>query len=238
MKNAYFSQLASLLVLDIETVPAYPTFEELPDRFKSLWEKKAQYFLKEGQNLSQVYQERAGIFAEFGKIIVIGVGHFVEEEGEIFFRVKALAADDEKKLLLQFKKIIEKFKNVRLLGHNGKEFDFPYIARRMLVQGIDLPDALNVADKKPWEVSHLDTMQLWRFGDYKHFTSLELLAAIFDLPTSKDDIDGSQVQKVYYQEQDLGRIAHYCAKDVVLTAQVYLRLQNLPLIAQENIVWV
>jgi 3'-5' exonuclease len=240
MKQAYFSTLANLLVIDIETVPAYPTFEALPDRFKPLWEKKASQLLRNNEDLSpaQLYEQKAGIFAEFGKVIVIGVGHFKLEQEQLFLRVKALAGHDEAKLLLSFRKIIERFSNVRLVGHNSKEFDIPYIARRMLVAGIELPNALQLSDKKPWEIPHVDTMQLWRFGDYKNFTSLALLAALFDLPTSKDDIDGSQVQHVYYQENNLERIATYCAKDVALTAQLYLRLQNLPILEPQNILFV
>lgn len=236
-----FNKLKHLLFLDIETVSSVPTFEDLNPRLQRLWEKKSKWLSKNEETPSELFIEKAGIYAEFGKIVAISVGFFfLNEQSELALRVKSIAYDDEKKLLLEFKDLLEnKLKNpnqIRFVAHNGKEFDYPYICRRMLILGIDLPPILEIRDKKPWEIQHLDTMTMWKFGDYKNFTSLELLAAIFDLKTSKDDIDGSQVGRVYYEEKNLKRIAYYCSKDVALTAEVYLCLLNLERIKRENII--
>lgn len=234
------SNLSNLMVIDIETVACNATFEELPEVLQPLWTKKALQISPDNTS-QETFEEKAGIYAEFGKIIVIGIGFFTTQKNaegkeEQTFRVKSLASDNEKELLQDFIKIVEKFsKNLQFIAHNGKEFDFPYLCRRMIIHGIDIPAVLDIADKKPWEINHIDTMHMWKFGDYKNFTSLSLLAAVFGLQTSKDDIDGSEVNKVYYKEQNLNRIAVYCAKDVILTGQLFLRMQNLPLIKEENI---
>lgn len=235
------TNLSNLMVIDIETVASYATFEELPEVLQSLWEKKAAR-VSPDDTAKDTFEERAGIYAEFGKIIVIGIGFFTtqkDENGqeEQVFRVKSLASDNEKQLLEEFIKIVEKFgKNLQFVAHNGKEFDFPYLCRRMIINGLDIPYSLDISGKKPWEVNHIDTMNMWKFGDYKNFTSLSLLAAVFGLATSKDDIDGSEVNRVYYKEKDLNRIAVYCTKDVILTGQLFLRMQNLPIIKDKNIV--
>ena len=226
-----------VLFIDIETVPQEPTYKNLPEEFQKLWDKKASYIVKEDQTPEDVYQ-RAGIYAEFGKIICISVGLIVQRDGTSYFRVKSFASDNEKELLVQFADMLNKFSarpNSILCAHNGKEFDFPFIARRMLVNSVNLPTLLDIAGKKPWEVKFLDTMELWKFGDYKHFTSLNLLAYIFNIPTPKDDIDGSQVAEVYYSEKNLQRIVDYCEKDALTVAQLFLRYRNEPIIDTQNI---
>jgi len=229
----------NILFLDIETVPVYQSFDELPDRFQSLWIKKAKFLRGTDDRTPQELYERAGIYAEFGKIVTIAVGYFVPQETEVLnFRIKAFANHDEKALLKDFSVLLNEHfntKKVRLCAHNGKEFDFPYIGRRMLINQLPIPEPLNLSGKKPWEVPHIDTMELWKFGDYKHFTSLDLLAALFDVESSKDDIDGSQVYKVYYQENNLERIAKYCKRDVMVLAQVFMRLNQMPLMTKDEI---
>lgn len=227
--------LENILFLDIETVPAYPDFTEVPEKFQKLWEKKAQR-IRTDDPLSpgEVYGQ-AGIYAEFGKIVCISCGFMNGNE----VRLKSYYGDDESILLQEFADLLNKhyYRPESLLcGHNGKEFDFPYIARRMLVKGIALPEILDLAGKKPWEIRHLDTMELWKFGDYKHYTSLELLAAIFDIPTPKDDINGSQVAEVYWKEKNVERIARYCEKDVLTTIQLFRKFQGLPLVKDEFVV--
>lgn len=216
-----------ILFLDIETVPESEHFNELDDEKKELWDHKSKYQRKEEFTAEEFY-ERAGIWAEFGKIICISVGYF-NFKGDIrTFRTTSFHGE-ESKLLKEFKNLmITHFSSSKHLmcGHNAKEFDFPYIARRMIIHGIELPYKLNLFGKKPWEIPHLDTMELWKFGDYKHFTSLKLLANILGIPSPKDDIDGSQVRQVYYEEKNLDRIITYCEKDVITTAQVFLRLRN------------
>jgi DNA polymerase elongation subunit (family B) len=229
--------IESVLFLDIETVPMTPNFDDLPERFQHLWEKKSVYFREKEQTPSDVYQ-RAGIYAEFGKIICISVGTFYQKQGELRFRVKSYANDDEKKLLFEFVNMLENYNrhgNVKLCAHNGQEFDYPYIARRCLILGIPIPKILDMAGAKPWEVKDtlLDTLQLWKFGDYKNYTSLELLCAIFDIPTPKDDIDGSQVAGVYYIENNLDRIVRYCEKDVFALGQLFLRYQGKPILPSD-----
>jgi len=231
------NQLATdrILFLDIETVPGVPDFNQMSDKMKILWEKKSRRLQAEEGETADVLYNRAGIFAEFGKIVCISCGCFSGKE----FRVKSFFGDDEKILLQEFADMLRRYydnKDSLLCAHNGKEFDFPYIARRMLILGVELPAILDMAGKKPWEVQHLDTMELWKFGDYKHYTSLELLAAIFDIPTPKDDIDGSMVGKVYWEEKNLERIVTYCQKDVVTIARLLRRYQGLDLIKDEDIV--
>lgn len=219
--------LQNILFLDIETVPELEDYEQLNDTLKTLWEKKTAYLRREEYSPEDFYQ-RAGIWAEFGKIICISVGYFTFHQDQKNFRVTSFSGD-EKQILIDFGKLLNDYFNGPqhlLCGHNGKEFDFPYIARRMLIHGIKLPEKLNMFGKKPWEIPHLDTMELWRFGDYKHFTSLALLTHVLGIPTPKDDIDGSQVAEVYYKEKNLERIVEYCEKDTVAVAQVFLRLRG------------
>lgn len=230
-------QISKVLFLDIETVSTHSSFEELTDRMKAIWKKKAQYFSeKEGWTIAETYEKKAAVFAEFGKVITIAIGYLKQEEGVDQFRVMCLSGVDEKELLEEFYNLLRKFPvDIKLCAHNGKEFDFPYLCRRSLVNGVAIPSILDVSGKKPWEVQHLDTLHMWKFGDYKHFTSLETLATIFDVPTSKDDIDGSEVGRVFYEEDDLNRIAHYCMKDVITLAQVYLKMKGLPLLSESQI---
>jgi 3'-5' exonuclease len=221
----------NLMVLDIETVAQYPHFNEVPEHFKALWDKKTTYQRRE--ETAEDFYRNAGIMAEFGKIICVSVGVFTRGGG---FRVRSFSGHDETELLQNFAEMLHgRSPNLMLCGHNAKEFDFPYIARRMLVNGIVLPPQLRIAGKKPWEVAHLDTMDLWKFGDYKNFTSLNLLAAIFNIPTPKDDIDGSMVGHVYWNDNDLPRICTYCQKDVITTAQLLKRFNGEELIADELI---
>ncbi|HEY9045971.1 MAG TPA: 3'-5' exonuclease [Ohtaekwangia sp.] len=226
-------ELREVMFLDIETVSYTDSFNSLDERLKTLWARKASHLRREStQTDEQLYLDRAAIFAEFGKVICICVGKFYEDEqGVLTLKTKAYYGDDEKALLTEFKCMLDKLNaNAdKLCAHNGKEFDFPYLCRRMLVNGIALPAMLNIAGKKPWEVPHYDTMELWKFGDYKHFTSLELLATIFNIPSSKNDIDGSKVNQVYYIERDLARIKDYCLRDVEVLAQLFLKLRGIQL---------
>ncbi len=219
--------LEDILFLDIETVPEVENYSQLDDPKKELWEQKSKYQRKDEVSAEEFY-ERAGIWAEFGKIICISVGYFNIKGANREFRVTTFHGD-ERQLLKEFKKLLNNHfshpKNL-LCGHNAKEFDFPYIARRMLIHGISLPFKLNLFGKKPWEIPHLDTMELWKFGDYKHYTSLKLMANVLGIPSPKEDIDGSMVREVYYKEQDLDRIITYCELDVITTAQVFLRMRN------------
>lgn len=231
-------QLSNILFLDIETVPQYDTFEKAEETYRKLWEEKARFLLQSDDDSPSSVFERAGIYAEFGKIVCISVGLINDKESSRELRIKSYASDNEKELLTEFADMVSKHFDTPdhiLCGHNGKEFDFPYIARRMIVNGIRLPKILDTAGKKPWEVNHADTMQMWKFGDFKNFTSLKLLAYIFNLPTPKDDIDGSQVAGVYWKEKNLQRIVTYCEKDVVTLVQVYLKLTGRPILSKEEI---
>jgi len=231
-------QLNTILFLDIETVPQEENWKNLSKETQALFEKKTQYQRKDEFTAEQFY-DRAGIWAEFGKIICISVGYFVDVEATKQLRITSFFGDDEHKILIDFKVLLDKHfakKTNILCAHNGKEFDFPFIARRMIVHQIELPKKLNLFGKKPWEVPHLDTLELWKFGDYKHYTSLKLLTSILGIPSPKDDIDGSEVAKVYYIEKDLQRIVRYCEKDTIAVAQVLLRFNNENLLQEENIV--
>jgi hypothetical protein len=189
-------------------------------------------------SVAEAFANSAGIYSEFGKIVCISVGFIYFKGLEMHFRTKSFAGDNEKTILDDFAQLLTKFcttKEHTLCGHNIKEFDIPYICRRMLINGISLPSVLQISGKKPWEISFIDTLELWKFGDYKNYTSLKLLTAIFGIPTPKDDIDGSQVAGVYYKEKDIERIAVYCQKDVVATTQVFLRIHNIQGFKTENI---
>jgi 3'-5' exonuclease len=235
----FSKELKNILLLDIETVGCVENHAQLNERLKAQWARKANFFKRdEGQTDEDLFHEKAGIYAEFGKIIVIAVGKYFENEnGEVCLRTKFFADHDEKKLLIEFKSMLEKLDaSTKLCAHNGKEFDFPYMSRRMLVNEILLPNLLDYAGKKPWEIPHLDTMELWKFGDYKHYTSLDLLTTIFDIPSSKGNMDGSMVNGVYYRDKDLPKIAEYCVADVVAIAQLYLKMKGMGLIEEKNIV--
>jgi DNA polymerase elongation subunit (family B) len=223
--------LKNLLFLDIETVSQTTDYVNLDERLKKQWARKTSFIKKDSDKSDEMlFHERAGIYAEFGKVIVIGMAYFHEEGEEIQLRTKALSGDDEKDLLKQFKSILVKMSpDLRLCAHNGKEFDFPYLSRRMLINGIPLPTALNISGKKPWDINHLDTMDMWKFGDWKNYTSLDLLATIFGIESSKTDMDGSMVNAVYHEEKNLEKIAAYCIQDVVVTAKLFTKLQSIEL---------
>lgn len=239
--------IANVLFLDIETVSEKANYEELSETFQELWKLKCRQILKKydepitDEEASATYIEKAGIFAEFGKIVCISVGIVVRgQDKKLSLRLNSYYSDDEKKLLREFSHLVSQYYNNTfekfLCGHNIKEFDIPYICRRMVINQLPLPHALNLAGKKPWENKHLlDTLVLWKFGDYKHYTSLKLLAAILGFPSPKDDIDGSNVGKVYWREGDLQRIAVYCEKDVLATTQLFLRYKMMPLLEEEQI---
>lgn len=240
--------LPQILFLDIETVSGQIDFDNLDEMGKALWQQKSSYWLKDIDNpddtdFAKAYQEKAGIYAEFGKIVCISLGILVLEHGEIHsFRLNSICGDDEKELLVEFGTLLDKFypdqNKYYLCGHNIREFDVPYLARRMIINEIPLPKILDISGKRPWETKFLlDTLEMWKFGDYKNYTSLKLLAHILGIPSPKDDIDGSQVGQVYWEEEDLDRIRVYCEKDVVTTAQVFLRLNNLPQIPTAKIIF-
>jgi uncharacterized protein YprB with RNaseH-like and TPR domain len=231
------TRVEDVMFLDIETVPESSSYELLNPAMQNLWDKKSRLFRTPDQTAQDVY-ERAGIYSEFGKIICISVG-LIREKNPFSFRLKSFFGKDEKSLLSEFSVMLTKFcrtnKDAILCAHNGKEFDFPYIARRMIINGLTIPEILDNAGKKPWEVKLLDTMDLWKFGDYKNYTSLDLLTSILGIPTPKDDIDGSMVAGIFYNEDNLQRIVHYCEKDVLAIARVLLRFMNLPGINEDNV---
>jgi len=219
--------LENILFLDIETVPETEHFSDLDATKQHLWDVKSKYQRKD-EFTAEAFYNRAGIWAEFGKIICISVGYFKIESDIRTFRVTSFFGD-EIKILKDFKNLlISHFSQSKhlLCAHNGKEFDFPYIARRMIIHNMALPYKLNLFGKKPWEVPHLDTLELWKFGDYKHYTSLKLLTHVLGISSPKDDIDGSEVYGVYYKTNDIDRIITYCEKDTIAVAQVLLRLRG------------
>lgn len=240
--------LGSILFLDIECVSSTPTYNELDDNLKKFWKLKSRSILKKydepitDEEAAVTFPEKAGIFAEFGKIVCISVGFLVKgkEKGEWHIRLKSFADRDEKKLLQAFSGLVEQYYNnpakSYFCGHNIKEFDMPYICRRLLINQLPLPNSLDIAGKKPWETAHfLDTLTLWKFGDYKNYTSLSLLCAVFGFPTPKDDIDGSEVGRVFWEEDDLKRITTYCEKDVLATINLFMKYKRMELIPEDKI---
>jgi len=223
----------------VETVPQYETYSELPEEWKKLWQlKSANINRNNTEEHPEIIYQRAGIYAEFGKIICISCGVLYGDSNNRKLSLKSFAGDDEQNLLSQFSEMLNKWtanEPKYLCAHNGKEFDYPYLCRRMIINNLPIPSLLNIAGKKPWEIPHLDTMELWKFGDYKNYTSLNLLAHTLGIPTPKDDIDGSMVANVYYKEKNIDRIVTYCQKDVLTLAQIYLRLNAELLIDSNNI---
>ncbi|WP_026714724.1 3'-5' exonuclease [Flavobacterium daejeonense] len=231
--------LNNILFLDIETVPETADFNELDSDMQALYEQKTQYQRKDDFSAEEFY-DRAGIWAEFGKIVCISVGFFVIKGDVRNFRVTSFFGD-EAKLLKDFNNLLNNHFNGSqhlLCGHNAKEFDIPFLARRMIINGIAIPDKLNLFGKKPWEIPHLDTLELWKFGDYKHFTSLKLMCKVLGIPSPKGDIDGSQVGHVFYVEKDIDRIVTYCEKDTIAVAQIFLRLRREDLLIEDEIIHV
>ena len=227
-------KISNVLFLDVETVPLVYKYADLDENVRKLWDTKFRYLQTETPD---TLYKKAGIYAEFAKVVCISVGFFNDET----FRVKSFSGTDEKQLLIDFSSLLNEHYNGRdhlLCAHNGKEFDFPFLCRRILVNGLKLPKVLKIAGKKHWEINHLDTMELWKFGDYKSYTSLNLLASIFNIPTPKDDIDGSDVARVYWEDGDVARIAIYCQKDVITVAQLLLRFKREPLIDKNNIIYI
>ena len=235
LNNVDFSKV---LFLDIETVPEFYKFEELSERGKKLWTKKTRFLQEREDKTPDEIYEKAGIYSEFAKVACISVGMLIQKDGETQIRLKSFAGEDEKKVLQGFNDLLNAHYNhdsYSLCAHNGKEFDFPFLGRRMLINSLKLPKLLNIAGKKPWEIKHLDTMELWKFGDFKNYTSLDLLTYIFNIPTPKYDMDGSQVAKVFYEEKNLDRIIHYCEKDVIATIQLFRKYQGDSIIDEEFI---
>ena len=239
-------RLDRILFLDIETVPQYRNYGEMPERMRYFWARKARRILQKDiedltqEELQSSYFERAGIYAEYAKVVCISVGFFQVIEGnQVRFRSKSFSGHDEKTVLEDFSGLLDKhFNSVSrdaLCGHNIKEFDVPFVCRRLMLHGLAFPDLLQIQGKKPWELNHLlDTMQMWKFGDYKNYTSLDLLAYLFEVPSPKDDIDGSLVGRVYWEENDLDRIVKYCEKDVLTTAKVWSRMAGVELDILDN----
>ena len=232
--------LENLLLIDIETVPQHPTFDLLSDDWKQLWEEKTVRSLPDFTSAAEFYPQRAGVMAEFAKIVCISIGYFTKQGNALQLRVKSFFGDDEKKLLQDFITTVNQMESKNnkwsFAGHNIKEFDIPFICRRLLINSLHIPAYLDFQNMKPWDTNTVDTFQYWRFGDYKNYTSLKLLAAAMGVPSPKDDIDGSMVAEVYWKEKNLQRIATYCQKDVVTTGNIILRFKNKELLKDDQVV--
>ncbi len=228
---------ARILFLDIETVRGHRYFADLSEEMQAMWTHKAQYIKSEEESTAEEkYYERAGIYAEFGRVVCISFGIIFWQDTTPHLKVKSFYGQDEKQVLLRFKSLLdEKFRGWQLCAHNGKEFDFPYLCRRYLINQVPLPKLLQIQGKKPWEVPFLDTMELWKFGDYKNFTKLALLCHVFGIPSPKNDMDGSQVSTVFWESEEIERIARYCEQDVVATAQVFMKYCIFPTISKDHI---
>ncbi len=231
--------IEKILFLDIETVPQYPKYNDLPEKLKFLWDQKAQKIAKNNDETPKILYKKAGIYAEFGKIVCISLTYIRKKNGQKAMFVKSIYGHNEKSILTKLNKLLDGYYNTNqhfLCAHNGKEFDFPYIARRSLINSVKIAQILNTPGAKPWEIRHLDTLQLWRFGDYKSWTSLDLLTTIFNIPSPKNDIDGSMVADIYWNNNDIDRIANYCQQDTIAVAQLYLKYLNKNIIP-ENLIF-
>ncbi len=235
--SEYFEQLKNLLFIDIETASEASSFHDLSEKMQELWERKGKKLSPEA-TAEESYDQWAALFAEFGRVIVIGMGYFFMEEDEVHFKVKALDYEREEDLLTEIANMLADKKRLKLVAHNGLSFDYPYLGRRMLINHIPLPNTLDLMAKKPWEIKHLDTLQLWKFGESRNYTSLALLCEVLGIPSSKEDLDGSKVSQTYHETKNMERIAVYCQQDVIATARVFLRLYGLPQLVDEHIHWV
>src|ERR1700712_5459527 len=232
--------LENLLLIDIETASQYAHHELMPEKWKELWTGKVKNYMPESDTPESFYPKRAAILAEFGKVICISIGYFKYTKDGFKLRIKSFASEDEKILLKDFIDSVGQWHNIKremsFCGHNVKEFDMPYICRRLLVNGMNIPSYLDFQNMKPWETNITDTMHLWKFGDVKNFISLDLLAACLGIESPKDDIDGSMVGVVFWNENDLARIVTYCQKDVITVAQIMLKLNNQPLLNEDDVI--
>lgn len=239
MTEDFRRRIKNLLLLDIETVAACPSYDQLNPRLQKLWDKKADRIRKgdDERSSAELFYEQGAIYAEFGRVVSIAFGGLHWKGNELALKVSSYSNTDEAALLREFKALVEKYppRDLVMCAHNGKEFDFPYLCRRMLINGIELPQAMQIAGKKPWDILHQDTLELWKFGDYKNFTSLDLLAAVFDIPGSKNEMNGAEVTPTFYEQNDLEKINRYCREDVVVLAQLYLKLHSQELVAEKNI---
>ncbi len=227
-----------IIIIDIETVSCFPSFGNMDETWQELWEEKVQRVVPEGVSSAEFYPMRAGVMAEFSKIVCISIGYFNRDQ-QLRMRIKSFYGDDERKILWDFLETMRKIESINnkwcFAGHNIKEFDIPFICRRLIINHFPIPAFLDFQNMKPWETNIVDTFQYWRFGDYKQFTSLKLLAAALGVPSPKDDIDGSMVGDVYWKDHDVKRIATYCQKDVITTGNIFLRFKNLPLLNPEDV---
>ncbi len=235
------TMIRELLLIDIETVPRRQALSALDLEEQSLFWDKIAKTVPENTTPEDAYRQKAGILAEFGQVVCISTAFFyTDASGKNALRVKAITGKDEVEILRIFTELCDQLYRVnphfRFAGHNIKEFDIPFICRRMVIHQLALPPYLRLQDRKPWEVNLFDTMNWWKFGDHKHYTSLKLLARVLGIPGAKTDMDGSQVQDVYYRDGNLPRIADYCCEDVVVTANIILRFLNLPLLEKEQVV--
>ena len=232
--------IENLLIIDIETVSQYACFDELPLNWQQLWSEKISYYLSEQETANEYYNKKAAILAEFGKIICISAGYFKKENGQYQLRIKSFSGDNEKMILESFIESLDQWynikKNISFCGHNVKEFDLPYICRRLLVNQLNIPNYLNFQSMKPWETNIVDTMQFWKFGDYKNYISLNLLAACLVIDSPKTDMDGSKVGEVYWKEKNIQKIVDYCQKDVITVGQIILKMKGLSILSEDKIV--
>lgn len=236
--------LTDILFLDIETAGQAADFDALDDRGKTLWQIKAGHIVRLQDppdiETSALFVKKAAIYAEFGRVVNISLGWIQLVDNEHQLRLKSIYAEDERTILLEFSNLLSKhFSDPAkhfLCGHNIREFDIPFLCRRMLVHGIPLPSILDIGGKKPWQVTHLfDTFEWWKFGDLKTYTSLDLLSYALGIPSPKAEMDGSMVHEAYWDYRNYKSISKYCELDVVTVVQIFRKMNYLPLLTSENI---
>ena len=229
--------LHEILFLDAETAPQYKSYDDMPERMQKLWDKKFDAVRKiEGYDESVTSREKyydRNVFAEFNKTVCLTVGMLYDKNTKL--KVKSFYGHDEKKLLIDFIELLKKPEIKTLCAHNGKEFDFPLLCKRMIIHGIHIPPILQISGKKPWEISLLDTKEMWKFGSYKDSVSLDLLAAVLGIPSPKDELKGADVAKAYWIEDRIEDIKNYCERDVKTLANIALRISGNEIVSDENI---
>jgi len=225
--------IESIIFLDIETVSLFPNLLLADDATKKEWARK---IMKTNPTitpalLDDTYKEQAALHPEFSFITCISVG--MVKGGKVYIKnIFGFDHDEERTLEIfceTMQKIIEKMERLqpKLCAHFGKGFDYPFISKRMLVHGMTIPNILDSYGKKPWEITNLDTHEIWKMGGFNS-ASLSAIAHAFGIPSPKDDIDGSQVGHVYWVDSKIDRIATYCAKDVFALINIFRCMQGSP----------
>lgn len=227
------SNILKTLFIDIETVAQKSNFGKLSPSFQNLWTHKANQlnYVQEANvpySVEDAYVKNAAFYPEFGRIVCISIGMFIQRNTEVEFVSKSFYADNERGLIKDFLNCYQKYFNhsdrYKLCGHNVIEFIIPFIGRRSLIHGLKLPSKFNLMDRKPWQLDYVrDTLSMWKFGAFKNAVSLETLCTVFDIDT-QDIFPGEDVHRRYWEEQAYDEIMQRSKMQIRAVACLYSHL--------------